>query len=83
MPSMLALAGMYVLGAGVGQSDTDAADWFRKAADAGNDLAMYNLGRFYEDGTGVTQNSGTAKQFYEHAAKLGNKEAVKRLSELH
>ena len=44
---MKALGTMYYYGDGVPQSYADAAAWFRKAADAGNADAMFNLGLMY------------------------------------
>jgi hypothetical protein len=73
---------MYELGDGVEQSYTDAANWFRKAADAGNPAAKFNLGRFYEEGTGVPRDVAKAKGYYQQAAALGDQEAKKRLDQL-
>jgi TPR repeat protein len=50
---------------------TDANDWFKRAADLGNTLALYDLAISYEDGTGVTASREMANSLYLKAAQLG------------
>lgn len=60
----------------------EAVKWFRKAADLGNDDAMWNLGRCYEKGEGVEKNIDQAVYWYKKGAAKNDyycKEALKRL----
>jgi uncharacterized protein len=58
-------------------------NWYRKAADAGNVDAMYNLGRMYEIGQAVgVRDPIHAREFYTKAAALGNAEAKAGLARL-
>ncbi|MCI5901612.1 MAG: serine/threonine-protein kinase [Blautia sp.] len=54
----------------------------KKAADAGNTDAQYQLGNCYYEGTGVEQNTETAIELYEEAAEEGNEDARNSLSEI-
>jgi TPR repeat protein len=68
--SELALSGWYLTGSeGVlGQSDTEAYLWARKAAQAGLAKAEYAMGYFTEVGIGVPANLEDAKRWYWRAA---------------
>ena len=55
---------------------TEKAEWFQKAADAGNDYGMWNLGKFYRDGTGVEKDIDKAIELLTKAANLGCKGAI-------
>ncbi len=80
---MLNLGAMYFLGNGVAEDYARAAYWYRKAADAGNVDAMYNLGRMYENGQAVgVRDPAHAREFYNKAAALGNAEAKAGLDRL-
>ena len=62
---------MYDNGLGTTQSDTDAAYWYRKAAEQGYASAQYNLGIMYKNGQGVTQSYTDAVYWYRKAAEQG------------
>jgi FOG: TPR repeat, SEL1 subfamily len=47
---------MYASGEGVPHSDTEAAQWYRLAADQGLGGAQFNLGILYTEGKGVPQD---------------------------
>ena len=47
-----------------------------KAADAGNALAMFNLGRIYDEGRGTSRNAAEAVAWYRKAADAGNAGAM-------
>lgn len=66
----LALSGWYLTGSeGVlGQSDTEAYLWARKAAVAGLAKAEYAMGYFTEVGIGIAANLEDAKRWYWRAA---------------
>lgn len=78
---------IYQKGLGVSPRYDLAAEWYQKAALAGNRRAMINLGYLYEKGLGIPQNSRTASQWYHRATGLdtpigfnqGNLEPTERL----
>jgi TPR repeat protein len=57
--------------AGGAEAEAEAARWYRHAADAGNALAMNNLGVMYETGRGVEMNPAEAVRWYRKAADAG------------
>ncbi|KAJ6444125.1 chitin synthase activator (Chs3) [Purpureocillium lavendulum] len=82
--SELALSGWYLTGSeGVlGQSDTEAYLWARKAAVAGLAKAEYAMGYFTETGIGVPANLEDAKRWYWRAAAQDFPKARDRLEDL-
>ena len=57
MPSAQTYLGfMFETGRGVPQNYTDAAMWYRRAAEQGDSLAQYSLGLLYDRGFGVPQD---------------------------
>ncbi|UKZ74061.1 hypothetical protein TrVFT333_001715 [Trichoderma virens FT-333] len=82
--SELALSGWYLTGSeGVlGQSDTEAYLWARKAAVAGLAKAEYAMGYFTEVGIGVPANLEDAKRWYWRAAAQDFPKARERLEDL-
>jgi TPR repeat protein len=69
----------FLNGQGVHQDNAQAMIWFRKAADAGNSDAMYNVGVGYEKGEGVAQDYGEAMRWFQKAADGGNAQAMYNL----
>ena len=59
-------------GRGVPQSDTEAAKWFRRAADQGDAVAQFYLGVMYNEGRGVPQDYAEAAKWYKLAAEQGD-----------
>ncbi|KEY68660.1 hypothetical protein S7711_00538 [Stachybotrys chartarum IBT 7711] len=80
----LALSGWYLTGSeGVlGQSDTEAYLWARKAAVARLAKAEYAMGYFTEVGIGVPANLEDAKRWYWRAAAQDFPKARERLEDL-
>lgn len=70
--SELALSGWYLTGSDnvLGQNDTEAYLWARKAAMAGLAKAEYAMGYFTEMGIGVPANMEDAKRWYWRAAGM-------------
>ena len=66
------LGNMLTNGEGVRQDYTQAASWYRKAAEQGNAWAQCCLGTAYSKGQGVTQDYVQAAQWYLKAAEQGN-----------
>ena len=76
------LGSMYTNGTGVTKSDTQAATWFRKAADQGHAKAQTSLGIAYELGDGVPQSHSQAAYWYEKASHK-NADAARNLGLLY
>lgn len=68
------------LGRGVPQSDAEAADWNRKAADQGHVDAQYDLGCMYEGGRGVEKSGCEAARWYKQTAEQGHAKATDKLA---
>jgi len=66
---------MYTLGDDVPQDYTQAAAWYRKAAEQGVAGAQFKLGLSYKDGRGVPQDDAQAAFWYRKAAEQGYAEA--------
>ncbi|MEG2728313.1 MAG: tetratricopeptide repeat protein, partial [Mucinivorans sp.] len=75
----------YDIGQGVTQDYTEAAKWYRLAAEQGYAKAQYNLGLCYNKGHGVTQDYTEAVKWTKLAAKQNLPiaiETLKRLEEI-
>lgn len=57
------------------QDDTEAATWYRKAADQGHLPAQCSLGSMYANGRGVPQDYTQAVAWYRKAADQGHADA--------
>ena len=63
------------------QNETEAADWFTKAAEHGNVAAQYKLGLLYWGGHGVPKDSNKA-YFWIVLARAGGQEGSKDLAKV-
>jgi len=61
----------------------DPVKWFRRAAQEGNALAQFNLGRMYEKGLGVGKDYLKAVRLYRTAAEKGNASAQASLGDMY
>src|SRR2546426_5529147 len=64
---------------GNGQSEVEAAKWFRRAADQGHSLAQFNLAVMYAAGQGVPVDEAEAARFFRLAADQGDAGAQFRM----
>jgi TPR repeat protein len=62
---------------------TQAAFWYRKAAEQGNSDAQYLLGYFYFNGRGVPQDYTQAELWYRKAAEQGDADSQHALGDLY
>ncbi len=67
---------MYEGGNGVAQDFTQAAHWYRQAAEHGHTRAELSLGSLYDRGQGVEQSYEKAAKWYSKAAIAGDGEAM-------
>ena len=65
------LGAKYFKGDGIPQDYSEAAKWFRKAAEREHGRAQTNLGSMYELGQGVPKNYAEAVKWYRRAAEQG------------
>jgi TPR repeat protein len=72
---------MLLYGDGVADNPTEAARWFRKAADHNDPRALRELGYLYADGKGVDQDMAEAQRLMATAASLNDDEAKAWLDE--
>ncbi|MGB6853187.1 MAG: sel1 repeat family protein, partial [Thermoanaerobaculia bacterium] len=64
-------------GQGVGEDLEKAAEWYRKAAEAGDRIGAFNLGLMYFRGEGLEQDiMGEGRRWMELAATEGDAVAV-------
>lgn len=58
-------------------------EWFKKAADHGDDFGMWNVGKFYRDGRGTDKNIEQAIKYLTKAANKGNSGAMMDLADIY
>ncbi len=73
---MVGLGALYDTGHGVSQDFAAALSWYRRAAEAGDAAAMFNVGAMYDNGRGTSANRAEAVKWYAMAAKKGNGRAA-------
>ena len=73
----------YAAGKGVPQDLKQAADWYRKAAEAGNAAGQIHLAEMYRDGRGVERDKVQSAQWYGKAAEQGDAGAQGTLAVLY
>jgi TPR repeat protein len=56
----------------VAKDETEAVEWYRKAAEQGNVDAQFRLGVWYRHGTGVAKDETEAVVWYRKAAEQNN-----------
>ena len=64
---------------GANKALTQAAEWYRKAAEGNYAPAQLRLGELAEEGMGIRQDLQEAAQWYEKAARQGNAEAQRQI----
>ena len=74
---------IYGHGLGIVPDHARAAEWFRKAAEAGDGIAQYELGLLYENGYGVAQDPAQAVRWLQQSAAQGHVAAQVRLGYLY
>lgn len=65
--------------AGLAQSWSEAARWYRMAAENGDPLAAFNIARLLERGRGVDRDAAEAVRWYRTAAEAGLAKAMTNL----
>ena len=73
---------MYQQGYGTEQDYSEAAAWFQKSFDLGNQYAAYSLASLYYYGNGVEQDYHKAFELYAFAAEKGNAYAQYQLAQM-
>ena len=75
-PAQNALGGFCQTGNGVPKDEQKAVEWYRKAADQGDDEAWLRLYHCYSDGIGVEKDDDQALTCLLNAADLNNADAL-------
>jgi TPR repeat protein len=79
--AMVMTAACYRAGLGTVHDDLfKAFEWYRKAAQAGEPVAMVELSHYYTEGVWVEANAAESKRWLERAAQAGNAEAKWQLA---
>lgn len=73
---MLGLGLLYDTGHGERQDFAKALAWYRRAAEAGNARAMFNVGAMYDNGRGTAVNRSEAVRWYAMSAARGEGRAA-------
>ena len=73
------LATLYAEGQGVPQDFTQAAEWYRRAAEQGLADAQYNLASIYANGDGINTDFAAAYLWFTLAAGQGDADAERGL----
>ncbi len=76
----VAVALMYDSGMEVAKDQSEAARWYRIAADKGNPEGQNSLGSMYQAGEGVPRDYEQALRLYSLAANQGHAEALNNLA---
>ena len=74
---MFILGVAYEQGTLIPKDQEEAVNWYRKAAELGDESAMINLGEAYKNGHGVPQDHVEAVNWYRKAAELGSVRALR------
>src|SRR5437016_5441815 len=77
------LAYIYERGLGVSIDLSEAARWYRFAAEQGESNAQFQLGFLYANGRGVTRDDSEAAQWCRQAAERGHARAQYTLGTLY
>lgn len=81
-PAAFVLGRIYDVGNYVPQDLQKAAEYYLKAANLGDSLAMYNLGTMYLNGEGVDKNTDKGIYYLKKAAEKGEPHAVSMLKSI-
>lgn len=81
--ALFEIGARYTDGRGVATDLSEAANWYKLAADKGFAPAQYRLANLFEKGTGVTRDVDKALTYYRQAAEAGNASAMHNLAVLH
>ena len=77
------LGRIYDTGKGVPKDHSEAARWYRMAAEQGNVAAQYDLGVMYSHGQGVPEDQNEAAHWFKIAVDQGHTEAKFELSDMY
>lgn len=81
--ALFEIGARYTEGRGVAPDLSEAANWYKLAADRGFAPAQYRVANLFEKGTGVTRDIEKALSYYRQSAEAGNASAMHNLAVLH
>ncbi len=74
---------MLFFGFGMERDDSQAAQWYAMAGQAGNTEALYRLGYLHATGQGVAYSAASAERFWIAAAAKGHRGAIVALADFY
>ncbi|MGQ0675379.1 MAG: tetratricopeptide repeat protein [Rhodospirillales bacterium] len=77
------VASMYHTGRGVPVSYKDAAEWYRKSADAGDMQGVFMMGVVHEGGIGIPRDIAEAFKWYKKSADRGFYAAILKVANMY
>jgi localization factor PodJL len=80
--ALFEIGARFTEGRGVKADPSEAANWYKLAADRGLAPAQYRIANLFEKGTGVTRDLNKAITYYQQAAEAGNASAMHNLAVL-
>jgi localization factor PodJL len=81
--ALFEIGARFTEGRGVKADLSEAANWYKLAADRGLAPAQYRVANLFEKGTGVTRDVNKALHYYKQAAEAGNASAMHNLAVLY
>ncbi len=81
--ALFEIGARFTEGRGVKSDLSEAANWYKLAADRGLAPAQYRLANLFEKGTGVSRDLSKAVTYYKQAADQGNASAMHNLAVLY
>ncbi|WP_117195289.1 peptidoglycan-binding protein [Rhizobium terrae] len=81
--ALFEIGARFTEGRGVKSDLSEAANWYKLAADRGLAPAQYRLANLFEKGTGVQRDLSKAMTYYKQAANAGNASAMHNLAVLY
>lgn len=81
--ALFEIGARFTEGRGVAPDLSEAANWYKLAADRGLPPAQYRLANLFEKGSGITRDLSKAMTYYKQASEAGNASAMHNLAVLY
>lgn len=81
--ALFEIGARFTEGRGVAPDLSEAANWYKLAADRGLAPAQYRLANLFEKGSGIARDLTKAMTYYKQAAEAGNASAMHNLAVLY
>lgn len=81
--AMLELGNRFEKGIALEANPAETFNWYKKAADYGDDGSQFTIGWLYQHGIGIEKDAESAATYYELSAEQGNGKAMNNLALLY